>query len=183
VHKGRVHKGRVHKGRVHKGQVHKGQVHKRRVHKGPRRTSHKHRGTEANARGRTMRLNEISYRIIGAAMKVHTALGSGVLESVYAQYLVHEFEQNGLQFQHQVQFKTSHHGVKLQRGYFVDFVVEKLIVVEIKCVEKVLPVHRSQLLSYLKLTGLPLGLLLNFKVPHLREGIERFVNAPASELE
>ena len=130
-----------------------------------------------------MRLNDISYRIIGAAMRVHSALGSGVLESVYGQYLIHEFERIGLRFQHQVQFKTSHCGVKLQRRYTVDFIVEQLVIVEIKSVEKVIPVHRSQLLSHLKLSGLPLGLLLNFKVPHMRDGIERFVNAPASEFE
>ena len=130
-----------------------------------------------------MRLNEISYRIIGASMKMHSKLGSGVLENVCGQYLIHEFQQAGLQFQHQVQRKTSHHGVRLQRAYTIDFIVENLVIVEIKCVEKVLPVHRSQLLSYLKLTGLPLGLLLNFKVPHMRDGIERFLNSPASQIE
>jgi GxxExxY protein len=130
-----------------------------------------------------MQLNEISYRVIGAAMKVHSALGPGLLESVYGKYPLHELTQTGLQFQHQVRCTTSHDDVKLQRGYTLDFIVEKRVVVEIKSVEKVLPVHRSQILSYLKLTGLPLGLLLNFKVPHMRDGIERFINATRAELE
>ena len=134
-------------------------------------------------KGPPMQLNEITYRIIGAAMKVHSALGAGLLESVYEKYLIHELTQTGLQFQNQVRFTTSHDAVKLQRGYTIDFIVEKRVVVEIKSVEKVLPVHRSQLLSQLKLTGLPLGLLLNFKVPHMRDGIERFINAAGSELE
>ena len=130
-----------------------------------------------------MQLNEISYRIIGAAMKVHSALGAGLLESVYEKYLIHELTQAGLQFQNQVRCTTSHDAVKLQRGYTIDFIVEKRIIVEIKSVEKVLPVHRSQLLTQLKLTRLPLGLLLNFKVAHMRDGIERFINAAGSKLE
>jgi GxxExxY protein len=134
-------------------------------------------------RGPAMRLNEISYRIIGAAMKVHSALGAGLLESVYEKYLIHELTQAGLQFQNQVRCAISHDDVKLQPGYTLDFIVEQRVVVEIKSVEKVLPVHRSQLLSHLKLTGLPLGLLLNFKVPHMRDGIERFINATHTGLE
>ena len=126
--------------------------------------------------------NAVSYRVIGAALRVHSALGAGVLETVYEKYLCHELTRSDLQFQHQVRCTMSHDGVKLQRGYTIDFIVEKCVILEIKSVERVLPVHRAQLLSYLKLTGLPLGLLLNFKVPHMRDGIERFINAPESEL-
>ena len=129
-----------------------------------------------------MRPNKVSYRVIGAAMKVHSALGAGVLESVYHKYLCHEFTRIGLHFQHQVRLAVNHDGVKLSPAYTIDFIVEKYLVVEIKSVEKVLPVHRSQLLSYLKLTGLPLGLLLNFKVPHMRDGVHRMINAPESDL-
>ena len=129
-----------------------------------------------------MRPNEVSHRVIGAAMKVHSALGAGVLESVYHKYLCHELGQTALRFQHHVRLSVDHQGIRLSPGYTIDFVVEHCLVLEIKSVVRVLPVHRAQLLSYLKLTGLPLGLLLNFKVAHMREGIERFINAPESEL-
>jgi GxxExxY protein len=129
-----------------------------------------------------MRPNEVSYRVIGAAMIVHSALGAGLLESVYDKCLCHEFTRIGLQFRHQVRLAVNHDGITLSPAFTVDFIVEKCLVLEIKSVEKVLPVHRAQILSYLKLTGLPLGLLLNFKVPHMRDGIARFINAPESEL-
>jgi GxxExxY protein len=129
-----------------------------------------------------MRSNEVSYRVIGAAMKVHSALGAGLLESVYDKCLCRELSRIGLQFQHQVRLAANYDGVTISPAYKIDFIVEKCVVVEIKSVEKLLPVHRAQLLSYLKLTRLPLGLLLNFKVPHLRDGISRAINAPEAEL-
>jgi GxxExxY protein len=129
-----------------------------------------------------VRPNEVSYRVIGAAMTVHSALGAGLLESVYDKYICDELTRIGLQFQHQVRLAVTNDGVKLSPGYTIDYIVEKCLVVEIKSVEKVLPVHRAQVLSYLKLTGLPLGLLLNFKVPHMRDGIHRVINAPESDL-
>jgi GxxExxY protein len=129
-----------------------------------------------------VRPNEVSYRVIGVAMTVHSALGAGLLESVYHKYLCHEFTRNGLQFQHQVRFAVNHDGLKFSPGYTIDFIVETRLVIEIKSLEKVLPVHRAQLLTYLKLTGLPLGLLLNFKVPHMRDGIHRVINAPEADL-
>jgi GxxExxY protein len=129
-----------------------------------------------------VRPNEVSYRVIGAAMTVHSALGAGLLESVYDNYLCDELTRIGLHFQHQVRLAVNHDGVTLSPGYTIDFIVEKCLVVEIKSVEKVLAVHRAQVLSYLKLTGLPLGLLLNFKVPHMRDGIHRVINAPESDL-
>lgn len=129
-----------------------------------------------------MRPNELSYRVIGAAMAVHSALGPGLLESVYDRYLCHEFTRIGLQFHHQARVPVNHEGLAVSPGYTVDFIVQQCLVLDIKSVEKVLPVHRAQILSYLKLTGLPLGLLLNFNVAHLRDGISRFINAPESEL-
>jgi GxxExxY protein len=129
-----------------------------------------------------VRPNEVSYRVIGAAMKVHSVLGPGLLESVYDKCLGHELTRIGLQFQHQARLSVSHEGARLSPGYKIDYIVEQCVVVEIKCVEKVLPVHRAQILSYLKLSGLPLGLLLNFKVPHMRDGISRFINARESDL-
>jgi GxxExxY protein len=129
-----------------------------------------------------MRANEVSYKVIGAAMKVHSALGAGLLESVYDRCLCLEFNRIGLQFQHQVRLNVEYEDVKLQAAYCVDFIVEQCVIVEIKCVEKLLPVHKAQLLSYLRLTRHTLGLLLNFKVAHLRDGIHRIINGPESEL-
>ena len=129
-----------------------------------------------------MRPNDVSYRVIGAALKVHTALGAGVLESAYDTCLCQELSVVGLQFHHQVTLPVVCHGETLPRSYKVDFVVERCLVVEIECVSSVLPIHRAQLLSYLRLTGRKLGLLLNFNVLHLKDGIHRIINGPESEL-
>jgi GxxExxY protein len=129
-----------------------------------------------------MRPNEASRLVIGAALKVHTALGAGVLESAYDACLYYELTQTGLQFEHEVHLPIVYQQVQLATAYRVDFIVENCLIVEIKCVERVLPVHRAQLLSYLRLTALPLGLLINFNVPHLRNGIHRVINAPEGEL-
>src|SRR5215212_5993065 len=122
-----------------------------------------------------MRPNAVSYRVIGAAMKVHTALGAGILESAYEACLCYEFTRSGLYFENQVRLPIIYEGNTLSPAYTMDFVVEDSVVVEIKCVEKVLPVHRAQLLSYLRLTGHRLGLLINFNVPHLRQGVHRII--------
>ena len=129
-----------------------------------------------------MKPNEASHIVIGAAMKVHSALGAGVLESACDACLYYELTQAGLQFEHQVSLPIIYQGVQLRTAYRVDFIVEHCLVVEIKCVEKVLPVHRAQLLSYLRLSGHKLGLLLNFNVPHMHQGIHRIINGPESEL-
>jgi GxxExxY protein len=129
-----------------------------------------------------MRPNEASFRVIGAAMKVHSALGAGILESAYDKALRHELAEIGLRFQHQVSLPIRYADQLLPGAYRVDFIVEQCLILELKCVERVMPVHRAQLLSYLRLTGHPLGLLLNFNVPHLRDGIHRIINGPESEL-
>jgi GxxExxY protein len=129
-----------------------------------------------------MRPNEVSYKVIGAAMAVHTVLGPGLLESVYEKALCREFARTKLQFRRQVPLTVEYDGVHLTPAYKLDFVVEHFVVVEVKAVERVLPVHRAQLLSYLKLSKLPLGLLLNFKVAHLKDGICRQINAPEADL-
>jgi GxxExxY protein len=123
-----------------------------------------------------MRPNEVSYRVIGAAMTVHSTLGAGLLESAYEKCLCSEFSRRGLQYRRQVRVTVDYQGMTITPAFTVDFIVENCLVLEIKCVEKVLPVHEAQLLSYLRLTGLLLGLLLNFKVPHLRDGIHRKIN-------
>src|SRR6266446_8835512 len=117
--------------------------------------------------------NQASRIVIGAAMKVHSALGAGVLESVCDACLLYELTQADLQFEHQVRLPVVYSGIHLSSAYRVDFIVENCLIVELKCVEKLLPVHSAQVLSYLKLSGLSLGLLLNFNVPHMRQGIRR----------
>lgn len=125
-----------------------------------------------------MRPNEGSYRAIGAGMNVHSALGAGLLESAYEKSLCAELGRIGLPFQRQVKVPVTYEGLKISPAFTVDFVVENCLILEIKCVEKVLPVHEAQLLSDLRLTGLMLGLPLNFKVAHLRDGIHRRIKGP-----
>ena len=129
-----------------------------------------------------MKPNEASGLVIGAAIKVHTALGPGLLESACDACLQYELVKAGLQFEHEVHLPIVYEGVELATAYRVDYIVEKCLIVEIKCVERVLAVHRAQLLSYLRLTRLPLGLLLNFNVPRMKDGIHRVINAPAETL-
>jgi GxxExxY protein len=126
--------------------------------------------------------NATSYAVIGCAMKVHSALGAGVLERTVSGCLLREMTTAGLQIQHEVRLPIVYDGVRLPAAYRVDFIVEECLILEVKCVEKVMPVHKAQLLSYLKLTGLKLGLLLNFNATHLRDGIHRVINGPQSEL-
>ncbi|HKT51120.1 MAG TPA: GxxExxY protein [Candidatus Angelobacter sp.] len=123
-----------------------------------------------------MELNEISSRILAAAFKVHTAIGPGVLESVYQTCLHHELRKAGLRVETQVSLPVQYDGLQLEFGYRIDLLVEDLVIVELKCVEALLPIHKAQLLTYLKLANKPLGLLLNFNVVHLREGIKRVLN-------
>jgi len=129
-----------------------------------------------------MRPNEVSHIVIGAAMRIHSALGAGVLESACDACLFYELTQAGLQFEHQLALPIVYGGVRLKAAYRVDFIVENCVLIEVKCVEKLLPVHSSQLLTYLKLSGVKLGLILNFKVPHMRDGIHRVVNGPEKDL-
>jgi GxxExxY protein len=130
----------------------------------------------------TKKPNETSRIVIGGAMRVHSALGAGVLESACSACLAYEFTKLNLHFEQEVRLPVVYEGVRLQTAYRVDFIVEKCLVVELKCVARVLPVHRAQLLSYLRLSGHKPGLLLNFNVPHMRQGIHRVINGPESEL-
>jgi GxxExxY protein len=106
--------------------------------------------------------DSISREIIGAAMKVHTAVGPGLLESAYEAFVSFELQRAGLTVRSQVGFPVVYEGIRLELGYRVDLLVEDLVIVELKCVEAILTVHKSQLLSYLRLNGKPLGLLINF---------------------
>ena len=123
-----------------------------------------------------MRENEISGIIIGCAMKVHTALGPGLLESAYQACLDYELNKTGLNVGKQAPLPLVYEDVKLECGYRVDLIVESKVIVEIKSVECLNPIHAVQLLTYLRLSNCKLGLLLNFNVFHLRDGIKRVVN-------
>lgn len=122
-----------------------------------------------------MEINEITGVIVDAAMKVHTALGAGLLESAYEACLKYELIKRGLKVLSQVEMPVVYDGVRLDVGYRLDLLVEDLVIVELKAVERLLPIHESQLHSYLKLSGLPVGLLINFNVQHLKNGIKRII--------
>jgi len=122
-----------------------------------------------------MNENELSREIIGAAMEVHKALGPGLLESAYEECLAREFALRGLAFERQVPLPVSYKGVQVDAGYRLDFVVGDLVIVELKAVEGILPVHEAQALTYLKLSGKRLALIINFNVPLLKDGIKRIV--------
>jgi GxxExxY protein len=120
--------------------------------------------------------NLLSEQIIGAAIEVHKSLGPGLLELAYEACLCHELNLRGISFESQVDLPVSYKGVKLNTGYRMDLVVNKLIIVELKAVERLEAIHEAQLLTYLKLSGYWLGLLINFNVTQLRFGIKRIVS-------
>ncbi len=117
----------------------------------------------------------MSNQIIGAAIEVHKSLGPGLLESAYQACHKHELGLRGVPVQTEVPLPLNYKGVKLDCGYRMDEVVDGLVVVEIKSVERLEPIHEAQLLTYLRLSGLWLGLLINFNVPILKQGIKRLV--------
>lgn len=123
-----------------------------------------------------MELDSITGAIVDAAMRVHTALGPGMLESVYEKCLKHELVKRGLRVESQVWVPVIYDGVRIEGGYKIDLLVEDAVVVELKVVEQILDVHKAQLLSYLKLSDKRVGLLINFNVVHMRDGIRRLVN-------
>jgi GxxExxY protein len=125
-------------------------------------------------------VNEITGAIVDAAMKVHSTLGPGMLESVYEKCLMHELRKRGFKVQDQLWLPVVYDGVQIEGGYKVDLLVEDSVIVELKVVEHLLDIHKAQLLSYLKLGGKRVGLLINFNVVHLRDGIKRMVNSPNS---
>lgn len=121
-------------------------------------------------------LNQITDRIIRAAMDVHSALGPGLLESAYEACLEYELNQAGLQVDRQVSLPVVYRGVKLECGYRLDLLVCRQVVVEVKAIGLVTAIHEAQVISYLRLSGCRVGLLLNFHVLHLRDGVRRLVN-------
>jgi GxxExxY protein len=117
----------------------------------------------------------LTERVIGLAIEVHRGLGPGLLESAYEECLCYELKSAAISFSRQVPLPVTYKSVKLECGYRMDLVVEQRLVIEMKTVERLLPVHEAQLLTYLKLSGVPTGLLLNFHAAMLKDGIKRLV--------
>jgi len=116
---------------------------------------------------------ELTERIIGAAIEVHRSLGPGLLESVYEECLADEFQHSGIQFTRQLELPIEYKGRRLDAGYRLDFLIDNTVVIELKAVEKIMPIHEAQLLTYLRLAKKRVGLLMNFNVPRLRDGLLR----------
>jgi len=120
--------------------------------------------------------NEIATAVVDAAFKIHTTLGPGLFESVYEAALEYELQKRGLRVEHQIGLPVRYEEVRLELGFRVDLIVDGKVIVEIKSVEALAPVHKKQLLTYLRLTDLRLGLLINFNVELIKHGIQRVIN-------
>jgi len=118
----------------------------------------------------------ITEKVLSAAMKVHTGIGAGCLESTYDACLRYQLEKDGVAFGHQVRLPVVYAGIQIDAGYRIDFLIENCVILELKAVEKLLPLHVAQVLTYLRLSNHQVGLLINFNVPHLRDGIRRVMN-------
>ena len=123
-----------------------------------------------------MDINRITGQIVDSAMRVHSHLGPGLLESAYEACLAYELQKRGLGIHRQLALPVEYDGLRVDAGYRIDLLVEDAVIVELKAVDAINPVHRAPLLSYLRLSQKRVGMLLNFNVRHLRDGIERFVN-------
>lgn len=121
-------------------------------------------------------LNKISEIIIGKAIEVHRALGPGLLESTYEACLIYELSLLGLKVEHQKPLSLIYKDLRIDSAYRLDLLVEDSVIIELKSVDKILPIHKAQLLSYLKLSGLTLGLIINFNVEFLKNGVQRVVH-------
>jgi GxxExxY protein len=119
--------------------------------------------------------SELTARVIGLAIKLHRRLGPGLLESVYEECLCFEFQQAGIGYARQVAIPVLYDSVTLGAGFRADVIVAQELLLEIKAAEKLLPVHEAQILTYLKMSGFHIGLLLNFNAPRLKDGLRRFV--------
>jgi GxxExxY protein len=123
-----------------------------------------------------MEVNQISEKIIGCAIQVHRILGPGLLESTYEVCLIHELRKAGLEVQSQLALPVIYDGIKLDAGYRIDLLVENAVIVELKAIDSLLPIHEAQVISYLKLSGKKVGLLINFNVKQLIKGLKRLAN-------
>ena len=122
------------------------------------------------------RTEEVAKMVLDAAFRVHTALGPGLLESIYETCLAYELKGMGVKFESQIALPIVYNEILIESGLRLDLLVEKCVIIEIKAVETIIPIHKAQLLTYLKLANIRLGLMINFKVIHLRDGIIRLVN-------
>jgi GxxExxY protein len=139
-----------------------------------------HRGL--NSKIYNMNINEITRKIIGCAINVHKELGPGLLESAYEECLAHDLVKNGLSVRKQQAVPVIYKDIKLEFGYRIDLLVENVVIVEIKAVDAVNPVHEAQILTYMKFADKPMGLLINFNVLLLKEGIRRFIRKSSVNL-
>lgn len=121
-------------------------------------------------------LNHLTGMILAAAIEVHRVLGPGLLESIYVECLEHELTSRGLRFVRQLTVPITYKGTRLGSSYRLDLIVEDKVIVEVKSVEALAPIHKAQVLTYLRLTGMPAGLLINFNVPRLMDGVKRLIN-------
>ncbi len=116
-------------------------------------------------------INDLAYKVVGCAIEVHSELGPGLLESVYEKCLCYELKQNNITFKNQVDIAIKYKQTKIKSNLRLDILIEDLIIVELKAIEKLLPIHQAQLLTYLKLTGLPKGLLINFNTKNISKDL------------
>ena len=123
-----------------------------------------------------MEFDKLSNRVIGCALEVHKHLGPGLLESTYEQCFAHELRTAGIPFALQYPLPVEYKGIKLDCGYRVDLLIDNTIIVELKSADKILPIHEAQLLTYMKLSDITIGLLMNFNVKYMKDGIKRMVN-------
>ena len=123
-----------------------------------------------------MRENDIAREVVDASYRIHTTLGPGLLESVYEETLAHELDQVGLKYSRQKGFPVEYNSVTMELGFRADLIIENKVIIEIKSIDVIAPVHKKQLLTYLRLTGLKLGLLINFNEALIKHGITRLVN-------
>ena len=122
-----------------------------------------------------IKFDELSNKVIGLAIDVHRELGPGLLESSYQQCLAYELSKAEIKFELEKEIPVKYKDVKLDCGYRIDLLVDKKLILELKCVEKLLPIHEAQILTYMKLSNIKIGLLINFNVMMLKNGIKRFV--------
>lgn len=130
-----------------------------------------------------MSINDITGAIVDAALQIHRDMGPGLLESVYEAVLAKKLESRGMKVERQKTLRFVYDGMSFDEGFRMDLLVEDQVIVELKSVEQTAPVHKKQLLTYLKLAGKPVGLLINFGAATLKEGVTRVINAPADSLQ
>jgi GxxExxY protein len=134
----------------------------------------KRKNTEYTEKNK-MEINELTEKVIGCAIEVHKSLGPGLLEAAYEQCLAKELNLKGIKFETQAPLPIKYKGMELECGYRVDFLIEKVLIIELKSLEKILDIHKAQILTYMKLSSIKVGLLINFNVKLLKNGIQRFV--------